>query len=75
MTAQHQESSRVASRPLVPSSVAEAFIAGAAVDQKSRSAGYQAELAGAGPGCPAGIDMFSFFLGRAEARRYHGARR
>jgi hypothetical protein len=54
----------------VAASVAQAFVAGLAVDAASRAAGHAAELAGAGRHCPAGLDMFSYYLGRAEARRY-----
>jgi hypothetical protein len=44
-----------------------AFSTGLAVDQRSWNAGYEAGASGKRTACPEGMDVFSFFLGRAAA--------
>lgn len=44
-----------------------AIASGLAVDQASWQAGYEAAIAGRRSACPAGMDLFSFYLGRAAA--------
>lgn len=51
---------------LAPTSpMLQAFTAGLAIDQPSWDAGYQAGASGKRTPCPDGMDLFSFYLGRA----------
>lgn len=52
-----------------------AFVEGLEIDQRSWRAGFASVTRDGATDCPAGLDMFSFYLGRAEARRYGGKKK